>query len=117
MPGQRPTIPQVPLPVWRDLFAAALEFRTVKPWRWLDDNNVFALIDDDGCPWFPTVLGAAGLVFGLALHRGEPGLRFLFETSKTLEDSPQDALYVQDALMLDWGTKKSAWPRRAVSAR
>jgi hypothetical protein len=110
MAARRPKIPQVPLPVWRDLLAAALAFKAAKPWQWLDDCDVFALIDDDGRPWFPSVLGAAGRVFGLVLYRGETGLRFLLETSKHLEDSPQDALYAQDALMMDWGSKNALSP-------
>ena len=103
-------IPQVPLPVWRDLLAASMEFRREQPWAWLDDDMVFALIDDDGGPWYPLVLGAASQVFGLALYRGEAGLRFVLETSKTLEDSPQDALYMQDALLMDWGAKHALGP-------
>lgn len=106
----RPKTPQVPLPVWQELLAAATSFRTAKPWLWMEDQDVFALIDDDGRPWFPSVLGAAGQVFGMALYRGETGLRFLLETSQTLEDSPQDALYAQDAILMDWGLKDALSP-------
>lgn len=114
MATPRPKTPQVPLPVWQELLAAATDFRTAKPWLWLEDQDVFALIDDDGHPWFPTVLGAAKQVFGLALYRGETGLRFLLKTAPTLEDSMQDALYLQDALLLDWGTKNVLAPEEVA---
>lgn len=106
----QPKPPTVPLPVWQELFAAATDFRTAKPWTWLEDQDVFALVDDDNRPWFPSVLGAAGQVFGLALYRGETGLRFLLETVHTLQDSPQDAMFAQDALLLDWGAKGTLSP-------
>lgn len=105
MARPQPKPPEVPLPVWQELLAAATEFRAAKPWTWLEDQDVFALIDGQGHPWFSSVLGAAGQVFGLALYRGEAGLRFLLETAATLEDSPRDAAFLQDALLLDWGAK------------
>lgn len=106
----QPKPPTVPLPVWQELLAAATDFRAAKPWTWLEDRDVFALIDDGNRPWFSSVLGAAGQVFGLALYRNEPGLRFLLETVHTLENSPQEALFAQDALLLDWGAKGSLSP-------
>src|SRR5258708_9447468 len=111
MARRQPKPPSVPLPVWQELLVAANAFRTVQPWAWLDDADIFALIDDDGRPWFPSVLGAAGLVFGLALYRGESGLRFLLETAATLEDSPRDAAFMQDALLLEWGAKQDLAPQ------
>jgi len=110
MARPQPRPPIVPLPVWQELLAAAMDFRAAKPWTWLEDQDVFALIDDDNHPWFPSVLGAAGQVFGLALYRNETGLRFLLETVNTLGDSPQDAMYAQDALLLDWSTKGALSP-------
>ncbi|HWA27901.1 MAG TPA: hypothetical protein VG734_19755 [Lacunisphaera sp.] len=110
MAGRKPKLPVVALPVWRELLNAATAFRQAKPWEFLNDSDVFALVDEDGRPWFPSVLGAAGQVFGLALYRGEAGLRFLKETSLTLEESPHDALYLQDALLMDWGPKQALSP-------
>lgn len=106
----RPRPPEVPLGIWRDLLAAAKAVRETEPWQWLADRDVFALIDEDGQAWFPSVLGAAGQVFGVALYRGENGLRFFFETVETLGENPRDALFRQDALLLDWGAKKALAP-------
>jgi hypothetical protein len=113
MAGHRhPIAPSVPLPVWEELLAAARVFRAAKPWEWMDDMDIFALTDEDGRPWFPSVLGAAGQVFGLALYRGEPGLRFLFETVRLCDEEPlpPDSMFEQDALVLDWGAKKALAP-------
>ncbi len=109
MPSHQPKPPAVPLPVWRGLLAAATEFRTAAPWTWLEDQDVFALIDEEGRPWFPSVLGAAGQVFGLALYRGENGLRFLLKTAPALgtpDCDPRELMFLQDALLLDWGSKR-----------
>ncbi len=108
----RPAAPTVPLPVWQELLDAARAFRAAKPWEWMDDMDIFAFIDEEGRPWFPSVLGAAGQVFGLAVYRGEAGLRFLFETVLTCHEDvlPPDSLFMQDALLLDWGAKKALAP-------
>ncbi|MBI2518035.1 MAG: hypothetical protein HYV95_14115 [Opitutae bacterium] len=108
--SHRPSPPDVPLATWRELLDAALALRAARPWEWLDDMDVFALVDEQKRAWFPSVLGAAGQVYGLALYRGENGLRFLLETAETLEDDPQAAMFVQDALLLDWGAKKALAP-------
>ncbi|MBI3886805.1 MAG: hypothetical protein HY302_13905 [Opitutae bacterium] len=105
-----PAPPPVPLAVWRDLLAAAHEFRAARPWDFLSDRDVFALIDERQQPWFPSVLGAARQVFGVVLYRGADGLRFLFEATAIAEAAPDDALFAQDALMLDWGAKKALLP-------
>ena len=110
MAKHQPKPPAVPLALWQDLLTAAVEFRTVKPWTWMVDQDVFALIDHDNRPWFPSVLGAGGQVFGLALYQGETGLRFLLETVHTLEDSPHSAMFEQNALLLDWGAKQALAP-------
>jgi len=108
--SSQPTYPVVPLPVWRELLDAALAFRAAKPWERRHDNDLFALIDDQQRPWFPSVLGAAGQVFGVVLYRGEAGLRFLFENVQTLPGNDPDLGFLQDALMLDWGAKKALVP-------
>ena len=108
--AMKPTPPPVPLPVWRDLLDAALSFRAARPWEWLYDRDSFALIDDQQRPWFPAVLGAAGQVFGLALYRGEAGLRFLLNVEEDCAEKPHDIAFEQDALMLDWGAKQALAP-------
>jgi hypothetical protein len=110
MASVRPSAPEVPLETWRDLFAAAQAFRAARPWDWMDDSDLFALVDEDGRPFFPSVLGAAGQVFGVALYRGEEGLRFLFDAQDTLEECVPDTAFRQDALLLDWGAKKALAP-------
>ncbi|MBI2813849.1 MAG: hypothetical protein HYX71_06160 [Opitutae bacterium] len=110
MASLRPSAPEVPLETWRDLLAAAQAFRAARPWDWMDDSDLFVLVDEEGRPFFPSVLGAAGQVFGLALYRGEEGLRFLFDAMDTLEEHLPETAFRQDALLLDWGAKKALAP-------
>ncbi len=51
----RPSAPEVPLPAWRGLLDAARAVRAVEPWEWMDDTDVFALVDEENRPWFPSV--------------------------------------------------------------
>ena len=60
------------------------------------------------------MLGAARQVFGLVLYRGEAGLRFLFESVPAMDVIGRDAIFLQDALMLDWGAKKALAPEELV---
>ncbi|MEW5934008.1 MAG: hypothetical protein AB1816_10525 [Bacillota bacterium] len=58
----------------RELFLAAEEFRQLAPWGWMGEEDVFGV----GDPWtgevgWCVVMGAAGLVRGLAVYRGEQG--------------------------------------------
>ncbi len=110
MPTSSTLPPPVPLEVWQDLLAAAKEFHTARPWEYLGDREVFALTDGQRQPWFPSVLGAGGEVFGVVLYRGLAGLRFLLEAAVMLKADPDSAMFLQDALMLDWGAKRDLRP-------
>jgi len=94
-----PQPPEVSLELWRPALVAALEFRTLAPWAWMDDTAISVHVDEQGAPWFACVLGNAGEVFGLVLYRGEEGFRALHalhvaETETDLED----ARYLQSAI-------------------
>ncbi|HUG12789.1 MAG TPA: hypothetical protein VMM36_17365 [Opitutaceae bacterium] len=103
-------VPDVPPPVWRDLLDAAIAFRAQRPWEWLYDSEVFALIDAQGRPWFSSVLGAGKQVYGLVFYRGVAGLRFLMDAKRGDGVPPRDAAIRQDAVMLDWGNKRAMQP-------
>ena len=103
-------VPTVPLPVWKELLHAAIAFRAQRPWEWLYDSDVFALIDAQGRPWFSSVLGAGKQVYGLVFYRGVAGLRFLMDAKCGDGVPPREAAMRQDAVMLDWGNKQAMQP-------
>jgi hypothetical protein len=63
---------------WLSLFDAALSFRDLRPWEWMDDGLVFGVVDPAAreIAWC-VVLGMNGQVFGLAAYRGSAGLDIL----------------------------------------
>ena len=68
-------IPACPLPVWRNLFDAALALREIEPWRWMADAQIFGVQNPDNQEiGYCCVLGALGEVLGLVVYLGSERL-------------------------------------------
>lgn len=68
-------IPACPLPVWRNLFAAAIALREIEPWRSMSDSDVFGVQNpEDKEIGYCCVLGELGEVLGLVAYLGSEGL-------------------------------------------
>lgn len=60
----------------RDLYDAAAAFRNLAPWRWMSDEELFAVRDPGtGETLFCCVLGALGEVLGMVVYPGADGYR------------------------------------------
>jgi hypothetical protein len=63
---------------WPSLFEAAISFRDLGAWEWMDDGMVFGVADPvTGHIAWCVVLGMNGQVFGLAAYLGSAGLVIL----------------------------------------
>jgi len=86
---------------WRDLYAAAQEFRNLEPWTWMSDADLFGVQDPGGGEvGYCCVLGALEEVFALCVYRGAEGLAGYgkmqaWETGRDFEDLP----FTQKCLM------------------
>ena len=59
---------------WRELHAAAVAFRDLKPWEWMGDADVFGVISpEDGQVGYCSVSGEEGDHHALTVHRGARG--------------------------------------------
>lgn len=103
----KPTIPQVPLPVWRDLYSAAQQFQNLRPWEVLDDLDLVGVRDTSGGETgYAAVMGSGGTLFGLCVYRGAEGFN-VYRKLVSGESDPyeDDAFAIQNCLKLELGAR------------
>ena len=68
-------IPSVKPEVWRQLYAAASEFRSMEMWKTFSESDHFGFVHPDtGEYYIGSILGELGEVYALVLYHGEEGL-------------------------------------------
>lgn len=82
--GVEPTEPPYEPPTteqWADLYDAAVAFRDSRCYQWVDDTQLFGVLDPtSGSVWYCSILGNVGRVFGLAAYEGSAGLAAFLES-------------------------------------
>jgi hypothetical protein len=74
------TIPNVPLEIWRPLYAWADELRGLALWETIGDAELLGVDHPQtGEPMLGVMMGRLGEVFALALHYDPEGVRFALE--------------------------------------
>lgn len=86
---------------WEDLYTVAVEFKKLKPWKWMWDSDLFGIQNPEtGEIGYCCLLGGAGEFFGLSLYLGNEGLKgYLKIQSGEIMLEDQDSLYIQKCLM------------------
>lgn len=93
---------------WENLYRAAIEFRQIEPWKWMDDSDLFGVQNpEDGEVGYCCVVGALGELLGLIVHLGTEGLKeyLKIQTGKSPSQG-DDILYAQQALVASFENKK-----------
>lgn len=87
---------------WAKLHNAANEFNRVSPWAWMENEELFAVVDPQtGETGFCSILGNGGQEFGLGIFMGAQGYRrYLGLMSDELEAESLDASIMTPALTL-----------------
>jgi hypothetical protein len=100
----KPKVPVVPLPVWKDLHAAAQTFGSLKPWELLDDLDVVCVRDPaNGDTGFGATMGSGGELFGFALYRGAEGFDMYRKLTQGDRNVMENVAFVgQNCLKLDF---------------
>ncbi|UOE75105.1 plasmid pRiA4b ORF-3 family protein [Parageobacillus thermoglucosidasius] len=88
--------------VWRALLEKAVALKLLAPWQWMDDDEIFLVIDPETNErLYCSVIGALGQEHGMVVYIGEQGyesLRHLFERSYPKEDP----VYTQRAVLISF---------------
>ncbi|MBT9139140.1 MAG: hypothetical protein DDT31_01721 [Syntrophomonadaceae bacterium] len=91
---------------WLKLFEAALKFKEIEAWEWMDDDYLFGVQNpEDQEIGYCSVLGALGEVFGLIVYVGQSGL----ESYLTIMSNPEnvdDNMLIQDCISATFNDKK-----------
>ncbi|MBI2219049.1 MAG: hypothetical protein HYU51_17320 [Candidatus Rokubacteria bacterium] len=87
---------------WKNLYAAALDFRALVPWQWTADTDVFGVRDPEtGEIGWCSVFGAARQVYGLMVYEGTEGL-LIHHGMATGQLPAEDAGYLQRGLLVSF---------------
>lgn len=90
---------------WKQLLQEAHELYKLTPWTYLNDQQLFAIIDPDGeNVLYCSVLGGAGEEYGLAVYIGTDGLHALQSTLSG--DFDEDILMIQRSVLLSFADIK-----------
>ncbi len=104
MQGLQPSIQE-----WNGLYRAAMHFREIQPWDWVDDTDLFGLKNpENGEIGYCCIVGALGEFMGLVVYLGTEGLESylkvqngespeedVLETAKCLVASFEDRNFLQ----------------------
>lgn len=103
----RPTVPSVPLPVWKDLYSAAQKFRALQPWEILGDTDLIGVRDRSGGETgFGVVMGSGSTLFGFCLYRGAEGFHLYRRLMERAIDVERDDFFaLQNCLKLELGPR------------
>lgn len=85
---------------WRALFRAADAVREMQPWKWMVDDQLFAVQDPaSGELGICSIMGFAGLHFAVAVYRGAEGLAGFLQLSTADDDDDATEAYANQRVL------------------
>jgi hypothetical protein len=93
---------------WKTLYDAAIEFRKIEPWEWVNETDVFGIQNPkSGEVGYCCIMGELGEVLAMAVYLGTEGLQGYKQIQKgQIKPDDPDSLYIQDCLMLSFEDKR-----------
>jgi len=103
--------PEPSLDKWRELYALAKEIKSAAPWHFIDEQDLFALVDPKtGEKGYIAVMGGAGEHFAIAIFLGDEGLSSYIDMQEQVLD-PWDLYIGQKCLMLSFEDRDYVKPQ------
>ena len=91
--------------VWRALLEKAVAFNRLAPWQWMDDDEIFLVIDPETNErLYCSVIGALGQERGMVVYIGEQGYKSLQHLFKQPYPE-QDPVYTQRAVLISFADR------------
>ena len=85
--------------IWQDLYRAMAEFKNMRPWEWMHDDDVFAVQNPvHGELGYCCIMGALGEVFALGVYLGSDGLE-IYSRIQSGSIDPEEVFYNQRVLL------------------
>jgi len=86
---------------WRSLYQVAIEFKKLKPWEWMYDDDIFGVINPEtGEICYCCIMGNLGGYFGIGAYLGSEGLNGILKLlSGEVDPEDPDNKYIQKCLM------------------
>jgi len=94
--------PEPTLDEWKKLYEATIEFKKLKPWRWMRDNDLFAVKNPETGEYaYCCVMGNMDEYYGITAYLGAEGLSGAFKliNDEISPDDP-DSMFMLNCLML-----------------
>jgi hypothetical protein len=93
---------------WRELYAAAEEFKKIECWNWLYDSDLFGVRDPQtGGIAYCSVLGNAGELFALTVYPGDEALESYWRIAEgAVTANDLEALVAREGLEASFGPRK-----------
>ncbi|MBI2787824.1 MAG: hypothetical protein HYX59_04005 [Elusimicrobia bacterium] len=99
-------IPVVSLDVWKDLYAEAMSYESIKPWNILCEDSFFGVQDPaSGHLGYGCVLGEMGTFLALAVYRGAEGFN-TYQRLKNDEIPEDESFAAQNCLMAQFADRE-----------
>jgi hypothetical protein len=85
---------------WRALYQAAVDFKSLRPWTWMDETDLFGVRNPaDGVVGYCCVIGELGETLGLVVYLGAKGLKSFHSLINGSPETQEDeALYSQTCM-------------------
>ncbi|WP_077618356.1 plasmid pRiA4b ORF-3 family protein [Bacillus sinesaloumensis] len=86
-------------PNWHKLLEITEQYKQLQPWQWLDDDQIIAVEDPVTKEYvYCSIMGGAGIEYGLAAYVGEKGLQFLNDL--LIQTSIDEKMYLKQRSLL-----------------